>query len=87
MTKTVGDIIAELSELDPTLIVGIAKDEEGNGFNAWSGDFSFSLYDPDGEYEEQFSSYTYDLDEDGDEDEDTERPVEEREANSIILWP
>lgn len=86
MTLTVGDLVKDLVDLDPSLVIGIASDEEGNSFDTFSG-FSFAVYNPDARYGEQFSSYVYDEDEDGDIDEDTERSVEEADATAIILWP
>ncbi|HZA71485.1 MAG TPA: hypothetical protein VE476_01085 [Propionibacteriaceae bacterium] len=42
---TVGDLVAALSKVDQSLPVVLAQDEEGNGFNTWSGDVVESLYD------------------------------------------
>lgn len=42
---TVGDLVTKLSTLDQTLPVVVAKDEEGNGFEYWSGDVVESLID------------------------------------------
>ena len=41
---TVADLIATLSTLDPSLPVVVAADEEGNGFEMWSGDVEVSLF-------------------------------------------
>lgn len=42
---TVGDLVAELLKLDQSLPVVLAADEEGNGFDTWSGEVAESLYD------------------------------------------
>jgi hypothetical protein len=40
---TVGDLVAKLSTMDQSLPVVLAADEEGNGFEYWSGDVVESL--------------------------------------------
>lgn len=42
---TVADLVAKLSTMDQTLPVILAKDEEGNGFETWSGEVEESLID------------------------------------------
>lgn len=77
--KTVRDLINDLSELNPDLLVGIASDEEGNSVNAYY-ELSFAFYD-DQEYRgDQFAGYLYD-------DEGDETEVTEETATAIVLWP
>lgn len=78
--KTVADLIAELSKLDPTLIVAMSSDEEGNSVDSWSGDISFAYYNADEDRGYQFDTWLYD-------DDDNEIVVDEKTATAVIIWP
>jgi hypothetical protein len=82
--KTVGDLIKVLSELDPNLIVGLASDEEGTRMDTWSGDVSFTKYNPDN-WERMFTTWI-DVDDD-DMNSIEETAVTAETADSIVIWP
>lgn len=82
--KTVKDLIEALQSLDPTLIVAMSSDSEGNSIDEWSGSVSYAVYDEDGSWGDQFSGFIYGEDENGYE---TEDEVTAETATAIIIWP
>lgn len=86
MAKTVGDLIAELSALNPELIVGLSVDEEGNGFKEWSGDFSYANHNAERDYDELFQEISDEAEEEEEEAGWGETFTSE-DTNAIILWP
>ena len=86
--KTVGDLLAALAKLDPTLPIVLSRDEEGNGFSPLA-DWETATYAPDVWGEGDLSTYSGEL---VDEEENSER--EEEDLNDervsvkvLVLWP
>lgn len=87
---TVGDLIAKLSELDPSLPVVLAEDSEGNGFDTWSGDVGETLYNT--EYKEtRLTPEEFAADQASEKPrytEDDEPPeIDDVIVRAIIIWP
>jgi hypothetical protein len=92
--KTVGDLLAALSKLDPSMPIVVSRDEEGNGFSPLA-DWSEGTYAPDVWGEGDLSTYSGELvDEEGsDEREEDEEEEEDEDAGErisvkvLVLWP
>lgn len=89
---TVADLVAALSTLDQTLPVVVAKDEEGNGFEFWSGDVQESLIDKDERdatwhTPEQWAKEMEDPDSRFDPEDDEPPEIDDRVIRVIVLWP
>ena len=80
MMKTVADLITELQKLDPSLIVAMSSDSEGNNIEDWSGGISFAFFNEREYPGDQFSGFIYD-------DDDNEFEVTEETATAVIIWP
>jgi hypothetical protein len=82
--KTVGDLLAALAKLDPTLPIVISRDEEGNGFSPLA-DWELGTYAPDVWGEGDLSTYSGELlDEEENSDEEDEEQVS---VKVLVLWP
>jgi len=93
--KTVGDLLAALAKLDPSLPIVISRDEEGNGFSPLA-DWEEGTYAPDVWGEGDLSTYSGELvDEEGEERSDEEADPDEEEDSDeervkvkvLVLWP
>ena len=77
--KTVADLLLALADVDPTLIVAVASDEEGNRILPWS-DLSYAAFDKNEYRGDQFSGYLYD-------DDENETLVTTETATALVIWP
>jgi hypothetical protein len=86
--KTVGDLLAALAKLDPSLPIVISRDEEGNGFSPLA-DWEEGAYAPDVWGEGDLSTYSGQLvDENPDSDEEGDAEDEGRvSVKVLVLWP
>ena len=75
----VRELIEELKQLPQDVEVILSRDEEGNGFNPFSGDFSIGVYDPDGDDWSQFTTK-----ENWEDDKDGEPYPGD---NAVVMWP
>lgn len=87
---TVGDLIAKLSTLDPSLPVVLAEDPEGNGFDTWSGEVDETLYDI--EYREtRLTPEQFAADQASEKPrytEDDEPPeIDDVIVRAVVIWP
>lgn len=83
MTKTrpemtIAELIAELQQLDPTMLVIQSRDSEGNGYSPTVNEFSVGFYAPDSTWSGEFYSAA--------EDEDSFSPGPDDQA-AVVLWP
>ena len=93
--KTVGDLLAALSKLEPSMPIVVSRDEEGNGFSPLA-DWSEGTYIPDVWGEGDLSTYSGELldeegeegvDGEGDSDEEDDSDEERVRVKVLVLWP
>lgn len=92
---TARDLLTKLSELDDAELdqpIVLAKDEEGNGFEFWSGDVDGSLIDESERDRvwhtpEQWATEMENPDSEFDPEDDAPPDIEGSVKRVIILWP